>query len=324
MTLSGNINWTSIPSSLVTIVLQSNLISGLLPSEFPPSLIDIELEYNLINGTIPLVMSNLITTLYLNENPITGTLPTSLPTSLRKLYVQNSLLTGILPYSLPIGLTDLMAFGTKMNGDVPILPKSLQYLKLGYPGYFGTQFTGTVEIYQPLELYITSNLITDVIVHDITYLRNLCDLSNNPLIGSFQLNALAPECNITGIYNPNGISKLTLSKMVYSINQRTQVVSSVSIYTTFLNIGNPSISSPNIQQTTNSRSTVSSSIATFSPDFASATIGQWLSSGFGITMVVVISFCLLVCAVSSIRKFLKTIGFDKIKNHDLTFKLNHK
>ena len=90
-----------------------------------------------------------------------------------------------------------------MSGDLPLFPSTLQYLALGYSGYPGNHFTGTLRLNKPIELWISDNLITDVVILDSSLLvlgRFRCYLDNNPLLGNPNIAGLT-MCTKNGLYS---------------------------------------------------------------------------------------------------------------------------
>ena len=153
-----------------------------------------------INGTA--IPSNVVY-LSLSYNFVAGRIPNSLPTGLRHLYLHSNLITGSIPNALPSGLLHLWIYGNQMSGDLPFFPSTLQYLYLGYPGYPGNHFTGSLKIYQPIQLNIIDNWITDVVINNSSVLATggfLCDLSNNPLLGNPNIAGLL-MCTKNGLYS---------------------------------------------------------------------------------------------------------------------------
>ena len=188
-----------LPQNLTHFDVHDNSLTSSLPSQFPPGLTYLDVQTNQLTGTIPLLSSGLIDVSF-NDNQINGQIPAPLPVSLRSLYLA----------------------GNKMMGDVPILPPTLQYLLLGYPGYPGNRFTGSVAISKPIKLFINTNYIADVIVYDGTLLTTgNCDLSNNPLLGNSNIVSLT-MCLKNGLYSAAALpvtislSKTTLQTAISS------------------------------------------------------------------------------------------------------------
>ena len=141
--------------------------------------------------------------LYLYSNAITGKIPSSLPTGLRELYLHANAITGSIPTVLPNNLVTLWLFGNQMSGDLPSFPSTLQNLALGAPGYPGNQFTGSLRLNRAIYLRINDNWITDVVIQDSSGLGtsgNLCDLSNNPLLGNSNIAGLT-TCTKNGLFS---------------------------------------------------------------------------------------------------------------------------
>ena len=149
-----------------------------------------------INGT---AIPSSVTSLYLNNNAITGSIPNNLPSGLLYLDLNENAITGFIPNALPVGLISLSLHGNQMSGDLPLFPSTLQVLYLGYPGTAGNNFTGTLRLFKPSELYINDNWITSVVIQDLSVLYQ-CDLSNNPLLGNPNIASLT-MCTKNGLYS---------------------------------------------------------------------------------------------------------------------------
>ena len=76
---------------------------------------------------------------------------TAIPSSVTHLVLRNNGITGSIPSALPSGLRGLYLYGNQMSGDLPSFPSTLQYLILGYPGYPGNHFTGSLRLNRPIE-----------------------------------------------------------------------------------------------------------------------------------------------------------------------------
>ena len=124
---------------------------------------------------------------------------TAIPSTVTHLSLDNNALTGSIPSQLPVVMTNLWLDGNKMSGDLPSFPSALQLLYLGYSGSYGNHFTGSLRLNRPVQLYINSNWITDVVVQDSSGLTS-CDLSNNPLLGNPNIVGLS-ICTKSGLYS---------------------------------------------------------------------------------------------------------------------------
>ena len=153
-----------------------------------------------INGT---AIPSRVTRLELFGNAITGSIPNALPSGLLRLWLYNNAITGSIPYVLPTGLTNFYLHGNQMSGDLPSFPDSLQILALGWPGYPGNHFTGSLRLNRPIGLYINDNWITEVVVQDSSELATSgysCHLSNNPILGNPNIAGLT-MCTQKGLYS---------------------------------------------------------------------------------------------------------------------------
>ena len=156
-----------------------------------------------INGS---AIPSRLTILTLTKNQINGSIPSDLPSGLTKLSLGYNRLTGNIPDSLPNNLIDFSVRGNQMSGDLPLFPNALVYLYLGYPGYFGNHFTGSLSLNRPIILFINNNWIADVIIQNSSLLTSVnCDLSNNPLYGNANL-VNVPMCKKDGLYNASSLS----------------------------------------------------------------------------------------------------------------------
>ena len=124
---------------------------------------------------------------------------TAIPSSVTYLDLGRNDLTGSIPSALPNGLKTLFLHGNQMSGDLPSFPP-LRDLWLGYPGYPGNHFTGTLRVNNPINLKINDNWIADIILQETSQLDSRCDLSNNPLLGYPNIAALT-MCTKIGLYS---------------------------------------------------------------------------------------------------------------------------
>ena len=154
-----------------------------------------------------------VTDLILYDNLLTGSFPSQLPNVLKVIRLDGNQLTGPIPSQLPMGLIALQLDGNKMSGNLPSLPSTIQILSLGYPGWLGNHFSGTLRLNRPTELYIYDNWITDVVLQDSTALTSYCDLSKNPLLGNPNIAGLT-MCTQTGLYSA-ALLPVTISTMTF-------------------------------------------------------------------------------------------------------------
>ena len=147
-----------------------------------------------------------------------------IPSSLTSMSLYNNAITGPIPNSLPNGLMNLYLHGNQMTGDLPLFPYTLQYLVLGYSGYPGNDFTGSLRLNQPIEFYINDNWITNVVIQDSSQI-NQCDLSNNPLLGNPNISNLI-MCTKNGLYSAAllPVTRSTLTTLAKMTTKLTSVV----------------------------------------------------------------------------------------------------
>ena len=169
---------------------------------------------------------------------------TAIPSSLLRLDLNGNSLSGSITSSLPIGLRELYLYGNQMSGDLPSFPSTLQYFGLGYPGYPGNHFTGSLRLNQPLWLHINDNWITDVVIQDSSVLGTggyYCDLSNNPLLGNLNIAGLT-RCFKNGLYSASLLpvtrstvaTQLTTTKLTTSVLGTTTQSESIEMIKTTL------------------------------------------------------------------------------------------
>ena len=187
--VSGNVLNGSLPSLPIRILLfdaSQNQVSGSIPT-LPNSLIEIRLNQNKISGIIPILPITL-QFLKLWNNKLNSSIP-ALPSSLEYLDLSHNQLVGTLPSPLPNGLEFLRVHNNQLSGNVPSLPLPLYDLWLGNSGFPGNYFSGTIMLNRPTNIRINDNLISNVIILDLSQLI-YCDLSNNPLLGSPNISEL--------------------------------------------------------------------------------------------------------------------------------------
>ena len=156
---------------------------------------------------------------------------TAIPSSLTNLYFQQNYLIGNIPSNLPDGLLRLALYNNRMSGDLLLFPSTLQYLWLGWPGYPGNHFTGSLRLNKTNGLRINDNWITDVVIQDSNLLGTGgfgCDLSNNPLLGNPNINGLT-ACTKNGLYSA-GLLPVTISTK--SVKITTGAMAKMTVRTT--------------------------------------------------------------------------------------------
>ena len=252
LSLNGYINFTAIPSGLISLNLYgngltgnisatlpnglqnfnvgNNRLTGVIPSTLPNGLINLHLHLNQINGTIPLLPTNLID-VNIGSNQLTGPIPTTLPVGLTYLHLDKNQLTGSIPQPLPVGLNDFSVGGNLLFGVVPSFPSTLEYLNLGLFGFPGNLISGSIFLDKPVLLYINDNLITDVVIKNMTQLTQ-CDLSNNPLLGNRNIINFT-MCIQNGLYSNSSTVSGTWTQYFGNGNminaESTQTVRSASL-----------------------------------------------------------------------------------------------
>ena len=162
-----------------------------------------EIQNNCCRATNVKCISQRVTLLnwsYLGFNgSINGT---AIPSTVTYLSLSRNSLTGTIPTSLPPGLVSLYLYDNKLTGVVPSFPQTLRVLHLGRYGFPGNQLTGRVYLYQPQEVFLNDNLITDVVIQNTTLLTDGCSLSNNPLLGNPNIANLT-MCAKNGLFGSN-------------------------------------------------------------------------------------------------------------------------
>ena len=153
------------------------------PTNWPPAMAFLDFGWNGITGNIP---STWPAALDINQNPMICGSP-------------------VWP-STP----ELHMNGLSCSGLNPKFPSSLQVLFLGWSGDWAryNKFSGTLLLKKPTLLIINRNFITNLVINDTSSLV-ICDLSNNPLLGSSSIAKLT-MCTQDGLYSP--ISLLVKSK----------------------------------------------------------------------------------------------------------------
>ena len=176
-----------------------------------------------------------VTQIYWNSIGLNGTINgTAIPSSLTQLYLHVNAIKGNIPSLLPSGLVHLNINSNQMSGDLPSFPSNLQYFYLGYSGYPGNHFTGSLRLNQPIGLRINDNWITDVVIQDSSQIYPIwCDLSNNPLLGNPNIAGLT-MCTKNGLYSAG---LLPVTKSTTSLVKTTSVLVTTSVVTTTKQLG---------------------------------------------------------------------------------------
>ena len=154
--------------------------------------------------------------IYWGQHNLNGTINgTAIPSVLTMLYLGNNAITGPIPAKLPSSMIWLYLDNNLMTGDLPSFPSALTTLYLGYVDKPGNSFSGSLRMNQPYEVYVNYNLITDVVMQDISVFT-FCDLSNNPLLGNPNIAGLA-MCAKNGLYSAGLLPNTkSISKTAYT------------------------------------------------------------------------------------------------------------
>ena len=205
MNLNGIIDKTAIPSNLQTLDLNTNQLTGPIPTTWPSGLQTLDLSTNQLNGTIPTTFPSGVHFLHLNNNQLTGTIPAVLPSSLQQLDLYVNKLNGSIPSTWPSGLQFLHLNNNQFNGTIPTTwPSVLQQLDLSTNQFYGSipstfpnplqflhlnnnQLTGSIPTTLPsslsqFDLYI--NQLTGPIPSTLPTTVQYLHLNNNQLSGS--------------------------------------------------------------------------------------------------------------------------------------------
>ncbi|XP_028793962.1 putative leucine-rich repeat receptor-like serine/threonine-protein kinase At2g24130 [Neltuma alba] len=205
---NGNINLEPFFASLVNLTklqvleLDGNYLGGRLPriiGDLPTSLIQLHLEDNLIYGSIPSHIANLVslTLLNLSNNQLNGSIPPnlSLMSKLERVFLSNNSLSGEIPPTIGhiqhLGLLDLSR--NKISGSIPDNFANLSQLRR--LSLYDNQLSGTIppSLGKCVNLEIldlSHNKISGVIPTEVAALTNLklyLNLSSNNLDGPLPL-----------------------------------------------------------------------------------------------------------------------------------------
>ena len=249
--LNGTFNPTIFVNltSLKSLSVRTNKITGTLPVSLPQSLIFFDIGGNLLNGSVPSVWPNRITQITSYANSFTGRLPSTFPASLKHLNIGDNRLSGIIP-TLPQNISilhlDTNLFSGPLPADFPknivalrlcrnaglygdvtnIIPLNLNFLWLGdQNGNYGTYFTGVLTINRPRELFLDRNNITDIQISDPSLLIGNCDISYNPLLGNPHISNLG-SCIQNGLFTPAINTASAKSSMIlYSVSEDNVTIS---------------------------------------------------------------------------------------------------
>lgn len=189
-------------SNLQVLELDGNFLGGKLPhivGDLPTSLIQLHLEDNLIYGPIPSEISKLVslTLLNLSSNKLNGSIPPnlSLMRKLERVFLANNSLSGEIPSTIGqiqhLGLLDLSR--NKLSGSIPDNFSNLTQLRRLL--LYDNQLSGTIppSLGKCVNLDIldlSHNKISGVIPAEVAALANLklyLNLSRNNLDGPLPL-----------------------------------------------------------------------------------------------------------------------------------------
>ncbi|KAI9117678.1 hypothetical protein K1719_011844 [Acacia pycnantha] len=189
-------------SNLQNLELDGNYLGGQLPhiiGDLPTSLMQLHLEDNLIHGSIPSDIAKLfnLTLLNLSNNQLNGSIPPnlSLMSELERVFLSNNSLSGEIPSTLGqiphLGLLDLTR--NKLSGSIPDNFANLSQLRRLL--LYDNQLSGTIppSLGKCVNLDIldlSHNKISGVIPSEVAALSNLklyLNLSNNKLDGPLPL-----------------------------------------------------------------------------------------------------------------------------------------
>ncbi|XP_041990084.1 probable LRR receptor-like serine/threonine-protein kinase At1g56140 [Salvia splendens] len=139
---SSSLNFLRNMTSLSTLVLRNNNISGSIPSflEGFGSLTFLDLSFNNLNGTVPEFLFNLtsLTNIFLGSNKLTGGLPSQKSSSLRNIDLSYNELSGNFPSwinedNLQVNVvSNNFTFGDS-NTAASTLPSGLECLQKNFP-----------------------------------------------------------------------------------------------------------------------------------------------------------------------------------------------
>eukprot|EP00834_Sanchytrium_tribonematis_P008277 NODE_924_length_3044_cov_0.424109.p1 type:complete len:780 gc:universal NODE_924_length_3044_cov_0.424109:491-2830(+) len=264
--LTGSISSLS-SSSITRLDLSWNHFSGNLPVFKTTAFSLIDLSHNQLSGDIDLGYAT-ISDLRLSFNKFLK-YPKTLPKTISSLLLDNNGMNGTITYDLPSTLLYIDLSSNNLTGNLPnwlgtnhsflnishnlfigTIPTSFQYvntldISFNYlSGCVNYQFTGSnftlnnnnlsgnLSFKNPLNLYLQSNRIYDVIISN-TSLLNQCDLSNNPMAPGVFGKTFQNQCNLNGIYadSQSNCKTFSLNELIFSPNVAFTTSTSVAIRT---------------------------------------------------------------------------------------------
>ena len=222
--LNGSIEWTNLPPNLQNLNLNKNTLTGVLPELLPESLVSFNIGHNNVNGTLPITIPSKLIKLAVDDNFIRGSYNGIWPPGLQELWLNDNLMSGYIP--------------------LDTLPSTLKTLNIGHLVTKFNSFTGQVYLYQPVQVNIDYNYITDLQIVDTSKLT-VCDISNTPLLNNPHISALT-MCFKANLYLP-ATSVLLKSDIVTHLS-KDLTITSASTFTILTSeiIGTASLASFNL------------------------------------------------------------------------------
>ena len=237
--LNGTLNSSSLPPNLIWLYLNSNLITGAIPTTWPTG----------------------IQTLYLHGNLFTGSI-IALPPNVVTVWLQRNLLTGTLPNNLPASLNELHLDDNHLSGNLPDFPAGISYLYLGwYTETIHNQFSGTLRLNRPKGFEINFNLITDIVVTDRSLLAG-CNLSDNPLLGNPNLANFA-VCIQNNLYSPSSLPNTKMSSIFTTSKMSASSTSKTTTKTLMTTSSSTSATTPKLFTSTSSSTSTINGVQSF-------------------------------------------------------------
>jgi hypothetical protein len=214
--LSGSISPDLSGSSIISLNMGDNLLTGSLPNKYPPTLDNIDARNNNFSGSISPSLPNVasIRIIRLHNNGLSGIVPfpSNLSTSLLREYQisDNTRLTGSLPsgfFSMP-NLLYFCAQHNSMNGNFPTqVPNTTCSIRELYAT--GNRFTGSLpnrlDLCPFLEVIeLSGNLLTGGLPSGLQNMSALdfINLADNKMSGTLPSNWTA-LLDLDGIYLSN-------------------------------------------------------------------------------------------------------------------------
>ena len=179
-------------TNLYLLRASHNRLNGAFPPAIPISLKNFEVANNYLNGTLPLLLPNItpsregsfysesgISTIDISMNDMTGVIPI-LPNNIQAFFARNNSFYGPLP---PLDNTNLDYLDVSYNQltSIQSLTPNLRDIIIN-----NNLISGSIVINKPVNLQISNNSISNVVINDLSRLVS-CDLSSNPLLGNATL-----------------------------------------------------------------------------------------------------------------------------------------